>query len=298
VPWFEQQPGSEVIASKARGVLAIETSVGSVYLWVAPTRGGGFCYLIDVEANTLPDGSPNGRGGCSPRPLPSDEPFVTGPAQGGGVTRRGFLRLLDGRVGPTVASVEVRFADGDSKELRPVDGFYLRELRAGEEPAMVIARDRDGRELGRRLMRSLLQRRPSKIPQPVGPYRTLIEIETSWGYPMSFAVAPGAGGTVCTQIRYRGGRSGGCGGRQPDTDEIWVGHSLWNETDDRKPVLVLQGPVGQSIERLELEYRDGGRTTVPIVEGYVLFELSLDRPPKQLVGLGADGSIIARRPLR
>jgi hypothetical protein len=146
------------------------------------------------------------------------------------------------------------------------------------------------------MKRPLLQ--PRQIPKPVGPYRTVIEIETSWGYPMSFAVAPGASGAVCTQLRYRGARSGGCNGRHPDGDEIWVGHSLWNETEDRKPVLVLQGPVGSAISRLEVEYRDGGRDNVPVVEGYVLFELSRDRAPKQLVGYAADGSVVARRPLR
>jgi hypothetical protein len=296
VPWFEQQPGSEAIASKARGVLAIETSVGPVYLWMAPTRGGGFCHMIDIEANSRPDGSPAGGGGCSPHPQPPDEPFVLGPNHRKTLTRRGYLRLLEGRVGPHVASVEVRFVGGERVTLRPAEGFFLRELAEGEDPDLIIARDESGAELARRSMRSLLPP-PGKIPQPIGPYRTLIEIETSWGYPMSFAVAPGAAGTVCTQIRYRRARSGGCN-RQPDADEIWVGHSFWNETEDRKPVLVLQGSVGRSIARLELEYRDGGRTTIPIVEGHVLFELSRDRPPKELVGLGADGSIVARRPLR
>jgi hypothetical protein len=73
---------------------------------------------------------------------------------------------------------------------------------------------------------------------------------------------------------------------------------MWNETEDVKPIVKLEGSVGRSIERLELEYRDGARVDVPVVEGYVLFELSRERAPKQLVGFGADGSVVARRVFR
>lgn len=297
VAWLEQDPRSRAIASKARGVLAIQTSVGPVYLWVAPTRGGGFCHLIDIEASTRPDGSPGGGGGCSPLAPPTDEPFVSGPAQGETLTPRGRLRLLEGRVGPKVASVEVRFVTGDTATLRPVDGFFLRELTGDEDPVAVIARDENGTELARRSMRRLLSP-PSAIPNPIGPYRTVIELDTSWGYPMTFAVASGANGTVCTQTRYRGAHAGGCNPVAPEPDAIYVGHALWNETEDRKPVILLQGSVGRSIERLELHYRDGGRAHVPVVEGYVLFELARDRAPARLVGFDADGAVVARRALR
>jgi hypothetical protein len=196
-----------------------------------------------------------------------------------------------------VASIEVRFTNGEKATIATAKGFFLRELTGDEEPKLLIARDKDGRELGRHSHRRLFVG-PSYMPKPTGPYRTVIEIETSWGYPMSLEVAPGANGTVCTQTRYRGGRGGGCGGRQPDADEIWVGHTLWNETEDRKPLLVLNGSVGSAIARLELEYRDGGRTEVPVKEGYVLFELSLKREPKRLVGFDTDGSVVATRAFR
>lgn len=297
VAWLEQDPRSRAIASQARGVLAIQTSVGPVYLWVAPTRGGGFCHLIDIEANTQPDGSPGGGGGCVPLAPSSDEPFVSGPAQSGTLTRRGRVRLLEGRVGANVASVELRFAAGGTETLRPVDGFFLRELTRKENLVAVIARDENGTELARRTMRGP-RLSPHDIPKPVGPYRIVIEIDTSWGYPMTFAVAPGAEGTVCTQIRYRGARAGGCNPAPRDPEAIFVGHSLWNETADRKPVVVLQGSVGRSAARLELEYRDGGRERIPIVEGFVLFELARDRAPARLVGYDADGSVIARRAFR
>jgi hypothetical protein len=295
VPWFRANPKSRAVASKARGVLAIDTSVGPVYLWVAPTRGGGRCYLIDIVANSLPDGSPNGGGGCDPGPRPAKPAVLVG--QGGTRTPNGMFTFLHGTVAANVASVQVRFSSGKSAELEPAEGFILRELSEGEDPVLVIAHDEHGKELGRHRMQNW-RPGPSDIPKPVGPWRTLIEIETSWGYPMTLEVAPGANGTVCTQTRYRGARSTGCSPRPPAADKIWVGHTLWNETEDRKPALVLNGPVGSGIRRLEVEYRDGGRAEVPIVEGHVLFELSLKREPKQLVGYGADGSVVARRAFR
>jgi hypothetical protein len=291
VPWLQQDPRSRAIASKAEGVLAIETSVGPVYLWVAPTAGGGECHLLDIQA--LPVRS----AGASCNALPVRLDYV--PRGGIRETRVGdrYLRLLHGRVATDVASVEVRFKNGESATIPTAKGFFLRELTGNEEPALLIARNENGGELGRHTMRSL-RVGPGQIPKPVGPYRTVIEIETSWGYPMSLQVAPGADGTVCERTRYRGGGGMTCGTRRPAADELRVGQGLWNETEDGKPLLVLQGSVGSAIVRLELEYRDGGRTEVPVTEGYVLFELSLKREPKQLVGFDAGGSVVARRSFR
>jgi hypothetical protein len=291
IPWMRQDPRFHAIASKAEGVLAIETSVGPVYLWVAPTVGGGECHLLDIAA--LP--TLGGAGGCSPLPVRYD--YV--PRSGIHETRVGnrYLRLLEGRVAPDVALIEVRFTNGEKATIPTAKGFFLRELTGDEEPKLLIARDNDGRELGRHSHRRLFVG-PSYMPKPTGPYRTVIEIETSWGYPMTFSVAPGASGTVCTETRYRGMRAGGCSRRHVDDDAIRVGIGMWNETEDGKPIVKLEGSVGRSIERLELEYRDGSRAEVPVVEGYVLFELSRERAPKQLVGFGADGSVVARRVFR
>jgi hypothetical protein len=286
VPWLAQ-PRIRPLPSKAEGVLAIETSVGRVSLWVAPTVGGGQCQLLDIEA--LPD--VGGAVGCSPVPIRLDHV----PRAGTSETRVGdrYLRLLHGRVAPDVASVEVRFTNGDSRSIPTSKGFFLDELKGDEEPALLISRGERSQELARFSMRRpLLHSR--QIPKPVGPYRTVIELETSWGYPFTLSVAPGARGTVCTETRYRGMKAGSCGPRPAD-DAIRVGIGAWNEPPDGKPLVVLEGKVGSSIERLELEYRDGGHVNVPIVEGHVLFELSRVRPPKQLTGLGADGSVVARR---
>jgi hypothetical protein len=206
-----------------------------------------------------------------------------------------YFRLLHGRVAPDAASIEVQFTNGEKETIPTAKGFFLRELESDEEPELLIARDDDGRELGRHSHRRLFVGQ-AQVPKPTGPYRTVIAIETSWGYPMTFSVAPGESGTVCTETRYRGMRAGGCGQPPVDDDAIRVGLGAWNEHQDGKPLVKLEGSVGRSIERLELQYRDGGRVDVPVVEGYVLFELS--REPKQLVGFDAGGSVVARRSFR
>lgn len=299
IPWFRQQSQSRPIAAKTRGVLAIETSVGPVYLWVAPTRGGGSCQLIDIEANTLEDGSPNLSGICSPQPPRVDGPFVSGPVHGSTFTARGDVQLLHGRVRPDVASIEVRLAAGGTTTVRPEQGFFLRELTGEDEPTAVIARDRNGGELGRRAMQGPRSVRRD-LPRPIGPYRTLIEIQTSAGFPMTFAVAPGTNGSVCKRTRYRGALAWGCGlgGDRVEPDAINVHPGLWNENEDGKPVVLLEGSVGRTIARLEVWYDAGDAARIPIVEQYVLFEVPRGLTPRVLVGLDANGAIVARRALR
>ena len=289
VPWLAQDPRSHAIAAKAEGVLAIDTSVGPVYFWLAPTAGGGECHLLDIQALPLASAGTS----CSPQPIRLDH-IPRGSIREVRVGDR-YLRLLQGRVAADVASIEVRFTNGDTNTVSAAKGFFLGELARDEEPALLIARDERSNELGRFSMRrpSLL---PRQIPKATGPYRTVIELETSYGYPLTLLVAPGTNGAVCTETRYRGMRAGGCGPSRVDDDAIRVGLGLWNENEDGKPLIKLQGSVGRSIERLELHYRDGGRVQIPIVEGHVLFELPKDRIPKTLVGLDADGSVVARRP--
>jgi hypothetical protein len=287
VPRFEQQPESRAIVSKARGVLAIETSVGPVSLWVAPTRGGGECFLIDVQA--LPIESAGAA--CAPRPVHQD--YVTRLGQSETTVDGRILRLIRGRVTPAVGSVEIRFADGESDEVQPAGGFFLRELRGDEEPVMVIARNRNASELARRPMPGPRSFRRD-LAFPIGAYRTVIELESSAGFPMTFAVAPGTNGSVCERTIYRGKQAWGCGpgAARLEASGISVHRRVWNG------VVLLEGSVGRAISRLEVWYQDGSASRIPIVEQYVLFEIPRDRIPKVLVGLDANGSIVARRPMR
>jgi hypothetical protein len=286
VPWLAQQPESRVIRSKARAVLTLGTSAGPVSLWTAPTRDGGSCYLIDIQALPVENAGTL----CSARPIRPDygvRPWHTETWVGGG-----YLRLFGARVSRDVASVEVRFADGTSDTLRPAGGYVLRELGAAEEPLIAVARDKRGDELRRREMPGPKSFRRD-LPFPIGPYRKVIELETSPGYPMTFAVAPGTNASVCERRLYRRAQAWSCG---PGPSRLEP-HAVNVHPTRWKGIALLEGSVGRAISRLEAWYADGSAARIPIVERYVLFEMPKRGTPRVLVGLDARGAIVARRPL-
>jgi hypothetical protein len=301
---FRRSPLGDVILEETHGVMGINTSVGPVIIWAAPTRGGGICWIVDVERMRRPDGVPNGGGGCNPTPLPPDVPLHYG-VSGTRVGDR-YLQLIEGRVSVGVASVELGFRDG-RKEILPVfERFFLSELRGDSRPNLLIARDARGSEVDRRKMGDSPGMPsgipgPEDIPKQVGPERVVIRLETSTGHPLTFSLAPAEGGQLCQITRYRGGLSRGCG---PDRRsrvgpaELGIHPGLWNEAEDGKPLVSLNGVVGADIARLELRYSDGTVVPVPITERFVYFEI----PPAHhedarfvLIGRNRDRAEIARR---
>lgn len=273
LPIFRSSSGANVIVEHAHGVLGIESSVGPVIIWAAPTRRGGVCYVLDIEAHRLSDGRPNGGGGCNPAPLPDAVKLQ----HGFRMTRvgDGYLRLVEGQVTPDVASVELHYVDGGIEQLPLAEGFFLYEPRANVEATLIIARDAAGRELKRRPVRSQFPL-TSRMPEPIGPERVLFQLETAAGHRLTLAIAPAEGGGVCKTIRYRGGVGSSCG-RDPreriESDAISVHPGLWNEAPDRKPLLTLEGVVGAEVAELELRYENGEVEELSIVEQHVLFEI-------------------------
>jgi hypothetical protein len=288
LPIFRQHASNDTIVERAHGIVGIETSVGPVILWAAPTRGGGVCWVVEIERRGP------GLSGCSPRPWRESVVFEYGM----GRTRvgDGYLELVEGRTRADVASVELLYADGESETVPVLEGFYLHEPR--ERPTMLVARDRDGAELARRAVRPI---RPIAFPRSTGPERELIRLTTSSGHALTFSLAPGANGSLCQFTRYRGSVSGGCGQDQRERvvpDELMIHPGLQNEARDGKPLVTLNGVVGSAIARLELEYEDGTVVPLPVTEQFVLFEI----PPEHhadkrvvLVGRDAGGTVVARR---
>lgn len=287
LPLFRRDRSSGVIVERAHAVLGIETSVGSVILWAAPTRDGGVCWIHEL-ARSVRLGS-----GCTP---PRKSFVFQGYALGKTRIGDGYLDLLDGRVRSDVATVNVQYADGESESIPVLEGFFLHEPR--KRPTLLTARDRSGAELHRQAVRSPFPIPVSPLP---GPERVLIELTTSSGHLLTFSIASGSNGTLCQITRYRGTVSRGCG-IDPRTrvapDELQITPSLQNEAQDGKPLVTLDGVVGSAIARLELEYEDGTVVPVPVVERFVLFEI----PPEHhndkrfvLVGRNTAGEVIARR---
>lgn len=100
-------------AARARKVISFRSTKGNeIYLWVMPNKGGGVCYLFN-------------RGeGCTPAGFMAGLPT----ALNGGLRGGGAPLLFFAQVKPDVAAVELRYQNGESDRLTPVDGFVLTEI--------------------------------------------------------------------------------------------------------------------------------------------------------------------------
>jgi hypothetical protein len=303
IPSF-RRVASDAIVERAHGAIGINSSLGPVIIWAAPTRRGGICWIVDIERLRGPDGVPPGSGGCNPTmPWLAAEPLHHVLAE----TRvgDGYLRLLHGRALRDVSSIELRYADGEAETLAVLNRFFLHELSHDSKPEVLIARDESGAEIGRRYINPTGMQPgpvgPEDSPAQIGPERVLIRLETSTGHPLTFSLAPAEGSQLCHIERYRGSLSGGCGRDRRERvgdAELIIGPGLWNEPPDGKPLVKLSGVVGSTIAELELLYVDGTRTRIPIVERFVLFEIPPahhDDPGFTLIGRDRDGAEVARR---
>jgi hypothetical protein len=137
----------EVIAGEARAVRSYTLADGSTTtLWVAPTRGGGFCHMFERAL-----------GGCrSKAENSSASDYIVGFGMTGPRGRVPFV--IGGDVNGTagVASLTVLFEDGDSADVElthvsePINAaVYLFEVPAGHwdpghRPVELVARRADG----------------------------------------------------------------------------------------------------------------------------------------------------------
>ncbi|MBA2641834.1 MAG: hypothetical protein H0U82_02750, partial [Actinobacteria bacterium] len=264
-------------------------------LWAAPTRGGGVCWVVEIERVDELLGHFSGNSNCNPRPM-RKEIAIEYSLGRTVVGDRRYLDLIEGRVRDDVASVELRYADGETETLTVVEGFFLHEPRA--RPTALVARDRRGVEIERRQVRAL---RPIVFPTVVGPERVLIRLTTVSGRPLTFSVAPAENDALCQFTRFRGTVSRTCG-QDPRTrvgpDELSVHPGFQNEMRDRKALVTLNGVVGSAVARLELEYTNGSVVPVPVTEQFVLFEIPPEHHTDErfvLVGRNDAGEVVARR---
>ena len=148
-----------VIAGETRDVMEVPLSTGkTAVVWVAPTRGGGFCVFTSTSGRHS-----TGGGGCDrDRSLP----FSPGLSIPGPVSPEGEILappvVFDGDTlihGAT--KVEIRFEDGESATTpvvwvsSPIDaGFFVYEVpeahwSEGHRPVALVLEDSDGNELAR-----------------------------------------------------------------------------------------------------------------------------------------------------
>lgn len=140
---------SPVIASEARGVFAIESPDGPIYLWAAPTGDGRQCWLIQAGTENVA-GSPRGLGGCDgPVGQPSAmSPGVWRPAE------RPDIEIVHVRIyDDAITRIEVELESASPIPLPLVAGYALGTVAKEERIVAIVGRSADGEEVARFTLR-------------------------------------------------------------------------------------------------------------------------------------------------
>lgn len=130
---------SAVVPGEARGVAAIDSADGPIYLWAAPTHDGRQCWLIQAGGDPA-TGRPYGAGSCdgaSPSGAIVPDIFWT--------HERPSVRIVHVRVyDDAITRVDVETRTGDSLSLTVASGHALGTLPDGVGVAALVGRDADG----------------------------------------------------------------------------------------------------------------------------------------------------------
>jgi hypothetical protein len=111
-----------------------QTAAGAtVSTWVAPEKGGGRCYWIELAEIIA--------SGCPPFPPPDQ---LTG-----ALSTTGGGTLLIGETAAGIASVRLYYRDGNEQLIHPIEGLIIaeipaRQLAAGHQATKLIAQDESG----------------------------------------------------------------------------------------------------------------------------------------------------------
>jgi hypothetical protein len=137
-----------VIPAEARGVAAVETSDGPIYLWVAPTEDGRQCWLIQAGEDPATH-RPYGSGACDG----TDETGAILPDGPLWTIERPSVRIMHVRVYDTaVARVDLQLEGAADVSLPVVSGHALGTI-SGEggqvRPLSVLGRNAEGEVIER-----------------------------------------------------------------------------------------------------------------------------------------------------
>lgn len=139
---------SRIIPGEARGVFALETPDGPIYLWAAPTEDGRQCWLIQVWEN--PDtGQPGGHGSCDGM----DDNGAIRPSGPAWTYTRPSVRMMHVRVyDDAITRVDLRLEGAPDLSLPVVSGHALGTIPNDEgrvEIEFVVGRNAEGEEIER-----------------------------------------------------------------------------------------------------------------------------------------------------
>jgi hypothetical protein len=135
---------SPVIADEARGVFAIASPDGPIYLWAAPTEDGRQCSLIQEGADVA-TGRPHGAGFCDdPEPRAAIAPATFWTAE------RPSVWIVHARVyDDAVTRVDVEVAGAADLSLPVVAGHALGTVPKDATVEAFVGRDADGAVVAR-----------------------------------------------------------------------------------------------------------------------------------------------------
>jgi hypothetical protein len=272
----------------ARVAAVLDSSVGTVYLF-ASANARGLCASTWIEGDRGYQGRLNIGSVCGP----SRQSFF---AFGTQRYRGNLVQLFSGRAGDGVTRVALAF--GRRLVTVPLTGrWFLAELAA--RPDAFLSYAADGRILERHPFLQLSPR-PSTTAEPheVSQLREVARIRARSGAEeVTLLVAPASDGGYCQVVRSdRTPTNRGCSVARPSADEIAV--AAMNFGGAPGGILLLVGPVGSDVASLQLRYEDGRARTVPLHDGWALYEVDRadyaeGRRPERLVGRDAAGREVA-----
>jgi hypothetical protein len=139
---------SHVVAGEGRGVAAIESAEGPVYLWAAPTEDGRQCWLIQAGAEVA-TGRPYGSGSCD------GTEAATGIRPGTLWTaERPSVKIVHARVyDDAITRVEIVIEGGPGLSLPVVAGHALGTVAKDDRVVAFVGRNENADEVTRTTLR-------------------------------------------------------------------------------------------------------------------------------------------------
>jgi hypothetical protein len=135
---------SPVVASRARGIFALDTEEGPIYLWAAPTEDGRQCWLVQSGADQT-TGRPYGHGGCDRETHASGmQPQSWWTAERPSVTIV-HARIYDNSITQVVAKLET----GGTVAFPVAAGHALGTIEKDARLSALVGRNDEGEEIKR-----------------------------------------------------------------------------------------------------------------------------------------------------
>lgn len=121
----------KAIASKAHGVIQVETADGPLDLWAAPASDGGTCYFIGWQSE-VHETNASGSSSCVPGTARANNArssaFNLAVSWGGDYKHRNYT-VVEGYAYGGATTVRIARSDGSTMTLPVVEGLFLGALR-------------------------------------------------------------------------------------------------------------------------------------------------------------------------